>query len=417
MGENELIYIPWACGAISCITAIIGCLGAQFRNKCGRVVLIIYVICLVVSLSLAVGSVAQCFADEANVYNYALRQWRALTATQERVFEWDHLCCNFITIPPCCRFEPSAERYCINEYVCYEKVEVHLLEQFELIKVTSMFHAIILGIVLLLAVSLCIFLHCKEIREQKQLETKPKLMTSYTRNQKQETEAINKPKSTDDGIQKHLEFELTETENLKLKVIESNEVRNNAIFKPETNENVKRQNAKNIKPEKGKNVKRENVKKIKSENDKNVKRDNGKNMKSENGKKIKRKKVKTVKPENAKNRTPKKSKNVKSKNGKNIKPKNGKQIERNQKRETTMKRESNQRKSTNPYNLQTLCQELDMRKESGDLSMKRKSNQNNRSKTKKNVKSKTKKNSKKKSNQNSKRKTKKIRKTSNNPFA
>merc|ERR1712113_889077 len=332
------------------------------------------------------GSVAQCFADEANVYNYALRQWRALTATQERVFEWDHLCCNFITIPPCCRFEPSAERYCINEYVCYEKVEVHLLEQFELIKVTSMFHAIILGIVLLLAVSLCIFLHCKEIREQKQLEngdenttkkkeyktekeTKPKLMTSYTRNQKQETEAINEPKSTNDGIQRHLEFELTENENLKLKVIESNEVRNNAIFKPETNENVKRKN--------------------------------GKNMKSENGK--------TVKPENGKNRTPKKSKNVKPKNGKNIRPKNGKQIERNQKRETTMKRESNQRKSTNPYNLQTLCQELDMRKESGDLSMKRKSNQNNRSKTKKN--------SKKKSNQNSKRKTKKIRKTSNNPFA
>merc|ERR1712113_920866 len=226
------------------------------------------------------GSVAQCFADEANVYNYALRQWRALTATQERVFEWDHLCCNFITIPPCCRFEPSAERYCINEYVCYEKVEVHLLEQFELIKVTSMFHAIILGIVLLLAITLCIFLHCKEIREQKQLEngdenttqkeTKPKLMTSYTRNQKQETEAINKPKSTNDGIQRHLEFELTENENLKLKVIESNEVRNNAIFKPETNENVKR----------------ENGKKIKSENDKNVKRGNGKNMKSENGKKI-----------------------------------------------------------------------------------------------------------------------------------
>merc|ERR1712154_469039 len=314
----------------------------------------------------------------------------------------DHLCCNFITIPPCCRFEPSAERYCINEYVCYEKVEVHLLEQFELIKVTSMFHAIILGIVLLLAVSLCIFFHCKEIREQKQLEngdenttkkedkyqntkqkeTKPKLMTSYTRNQKQETEAINKPKSTDDGIQRHLEFELTENENLKLKVIESNEVRNNAIFTPETDGNVKRKNGKNIDPE----------------NDKNVKRENGKNMKSENGKKIKRKKVKTVKP----------------KNGKNIKPKNGKQITKNQKRETTMRRESNQRKSTNPYNLQTLCQELDMRKESGDLSMKRKSNQNNRSKTKKNIKSKTKKNSKKK---NSKRKTKKIRKTSNNPFA
>merc|ERR1712045_626915 len=290
--ENELLYIPWACGATSCIPAIIGCLGAQFRNKCGRVMLIIYVICVVVSLSLAVGSVAQCFADEANVYNYALRQWRALTATQERVFEWDHLCCNFITIPPCCRFEPSAERYCINEYVCYEKVEVHLLEQFELIKVTSMFHAIILGIVLLLAVSLCIFLHCKEIREQKQLEngdenttkkedkyqntkqkeTKPKLMTSSTRNQKQETEAINKPKSTSDGIQRHLEFELTENENLKLKVIESNEVRNNAIFTPETDGNVKRKNGKNMKPENGK--------KIKSQNDKNVKPENGKNTKS-----------------------------------------------------------------------------------------------------------------------------------------
>merc|ERR1712228_1151862 len=91
----------------------------------------------------------------------ALRQWRALTATQERVFEWDHLCCNF---------EPSAERYCINEYVCYEKVEVHLLEQFKLIQVTSMFQAIILGIVLVLSSSLCIFLHCKDIQDQKKLE-------------------------------------------------------------------------------------------------------------------------------------------------------------------------------------------------------------------------------------------------------
>merc|ERR1712087_75920 len=83
-----------------------------------------------------------------------------------------------------------------------------------------------------------------------------------------------KSKSKDDGIQRHLEFELTENENLKLKVIESNEVRNNAIFKPETNENVKRKN------------------------DKNIKRENGKNTKSENSKKIKREKVKTVKPEN-----------------------------------------------------------------------------------------------------------------------
>merc|ERR1712157_379367 len=121
----------------------------------------------------------------------------------------------------------------------------------------------------------------------KQKETKPKLMTAYTRNQKQETEAINKPKSTDDGIQRHLEFELTENENLKLKVIESNEVRNNAIFKPETNENVKPKNGKNIKPENGK--------KIKSETQQNVKRENVKNTKSANGKKIKRKKVQNVK--------------------------------------------------------------------------------------------------------------------------
>merc|ERR1712157_700953 len=124
-------------------------------------------------------------------------------------------------------------------------------------------------------------------KEDKYQNTKPKLMTSYTRNQKQECEAINKPKSTDDGIQRHLEFELTENENLKLKVIESNEVRNNAIFKPETNENVKPKNGKNIKPENGK--------KIKSETQQNVKRENVKNTKSANGKKIKRKKVQNVK--------------------------------------------------------------------------------------------------------------------------
>merc|ERR1712176_727014 len=291
-------------------TAIMGCLGAQFRNKCGRVMLIIYVICLVVSLSLAVGSVAQCFADEANVYNYALRQWRALTATQERVFEWDHLCCNFITIPPCCRFEPSAERYCINEYVCYEKVEVHLLEQFELIKVTSMFHAIILGIVLLLAVSLCIFLHCKEIREQKQLEngdkdtnnyttkkeTKPKLMTSYTRNQKRETDANIKRKLTeDDDLQGKYgkNLELTENKNLTLKVIESNEIRNNAIFTPETDGNIQPETKKMVKPKNGKNVKPKNGNNGKVGDGKAAKSGNGKNVKVENGKNSKKTKRKT----------------------------------------------------------------------------------------------------------------------------
>merc|ERR1712045_1013588 len=326
--ENELIYIPWACGAISCITAIIGCLGAQFRNKCGRVMLIIYVICLVVSLSLAVGSVAQCFADEANVYNYALRQWRALTATQERVFEWDHLCCNFITIPPCCRFEPSAVRYCINEYVCYEKVEVHLLEQFNLIRGTSMFQAIILGIVLVLSGSLCIFLHCKEIREQKQLEngdkdtnnyttkkeTKPKLMTSYTRNQKRETDANIKRKLTeDDDLQGKYgkNLELTENKNLTLKVIESNEIRNNAIFTPETDGNIQPETKKMVKPKNGKNVKPQNGKNVKPKNGNSGKVGDGKGAKSGNGK--------NVKVENGKN-----SKKTKRKTGQNTKRKGSK---------------------------------------------------------------------------------------------
>merc|ERR1712003_203474 len=165
----------------------------------------------------------------------------------------------------------------INEYVCYEKVEVHLLEQFELIKVTSMFHAIILGIVLLLAVSLCIFLHCKEIREQKQLEngdkdtnnytkkeTKPKLMTSYTRNQKRETDANIKRKLTeDDDLQGKYgkNLELTENKNLTLKVIESNEIRNNAIFTPETDGNIQPETKKMVKPKNGKNVKRKKRKK------------------------------------------------------------------------------------------------------------------------------------------------------------
>jgi len=274
------------------------------------------------------------------------------------VFEWDHLCCNFITIPPCCRFEPSAERYCINEYVCYEKVEVHLLEQFELIKVTSMFHAIILGIVLLLAVSLCIFLHCKEIREQKQLEngdkdtnnyttkkeTKPKLMTSYTRNQKRETDANIKRKLTeDDDLQGKYgkNLELTENKNLTLKVIESNEIRNNAIFTPETDGNIQPETKKMVKPKNGKNVKRKkgkNGKNGKVQNGKNVKPKNGNNGKVGDGKGAKSGNGKNVKVENGKN-----SKKTKRKTGQNTKRKGSK------KKMKGSKKKSQQTAANNPF--------------------------------------------------------------------
>merc|ERR1712083_388694 len=127
-------------------------------------------------------------------------------------------------------------------------------------------------------------------------------MTSYTRNQKRETDANIKRKLTeDDDLQGKYgkNLEITENKNLTLKVIESNEIRNNAIFTPETDGNIQPETKKMVKPKNGKNVKRKkgkngkNVKPKNGNNGKGAKSENGKNVKVENGKNSKKTKRKT----------------------------------------------------------------------------------------------------------------------------
>ena len=72
-----------------------------------RLLLVAYLACVGLALGLAVAGCAQGFADKENEYNYALRQWRALTNAQIIQFQTAHLCCNFDTLTPCCRFAPG----------------------------------------------------------------------------------------------------------------------------------------------------------------------------------------------------------------------------------------------------------------------------------------------------------------------
>eukprot|EP01083_Nonionella_stella_P167397 562493_1 len=94
--EEELIYTPYICGVMSVVTSVIGCIGAKSRDKCGKCMLLVYIVALGISLSLGIASVAQGFADKLNVYKYAQRQWDQLTLEQKRHFEWEHFCCNLI---------------------------------------------------------------------------------------------------------------------------------------------------------------------------------------------------------------------------------------------------------------------------------------------------------------------------------
>eukprot|EP00483_Globobulimina_turgida_P009764 UN09783 len=147
--EEELIYVPYVCGVLSIVTSFKGCLGAKSRDKCGRCMLILYIVSLLRSLIFGISSVAQGLADKTNVYKYAQRQWDQLTDDQEHQFEWEHFCCNFKNLDPCCRFT-YGEGECINEYVCFDKVKDHLLENFQIIVVTATLHTVYLFIVLFL---------------------------------------------------------------------------------------------------------------------------------------------------------------------------------------------------------------------------------------------------------------------------
>eukprot|EP01083_Nonionella_stella_P154714 498906_1 len=134
--EEELIYLPYSAAGICLVTAVIGFVGAKTRKECGKIMLIVYIICVVMCCILSIASTVQAFADMGNRYHYAERQWDALTAVEEKTFEFHHYCCNFYTIEPCCRFGYGVTD-CVNEYYCFEKVEEHLIEQFTIIGVTS----------------------------------------------------------------------------------------------------------------------------------------------------------------------------------------------------------------------------------------------------------------------------------------
>ena len=118
--------------------------------------LLAYILCVLIALGLGIASAAQAFADSSNVYFYAQRQWRGMAIAQELTFQQTFLCCNFDTVMPCCRRDGQGD--CINEFMCYERVEPHLLENFHIIAATSTVQSIYLFGVAVLALLLCKFI-------------------------------------------------------------------------------------------------------------------------------------------------------------------------------------------------------------------------------------------------------------------
>lgn len=139
--------------------------GAKTRSKWA---LVVYLLFIAIALGLGIASAAQAFADSGNVFNYAQRQWRAMTITQTNTFQQMFLCCNFDTVMPCCR--RSGQGDCLNEFMCYEKVDTHLLENFHIIAATSTIQSIYLFAVAVLALLLCKFIEYNPNDVAKELE-------------------------------------------------------------------------------------------------------------------------------------------------------------------------------------------------------------------------------------------------------
>merc|ERR1711902_419125 len=133
----------------------------------GRVMLLIYNIMLAISLALGVAACAQATADKSNVWQYAERQWNAMTYVEEQIFEWDHFCCNFDKLDPCCRFT-YGEGECVNEYICFERVQPRLIDQFNIIITCSVVHACYLFIVFLLTTTLYAVLTIRDKYQESQ---------------------------------------------------------------------------------------------------------------------------------------------------------------------------------------------------------------------------------------------------------
>merc|ERR1712228_640714 len=151
--ENELVWVAWGCAGVSMIASFIGCIGARNRS---RVALVVYLLFVGIALGLGITSTAQAFADSGNTYNYAMRQWRGMTIHQTLQFQQTFLCCNFDTVMPCCRRDGQGD--CINEFMCYERVDPHLTENFHIIAATSTVQSIYLFAVALFSLFLCKFI-------------------------------------------------------------------------------------------------------------------------------------------------------------------------------------------------------------------------------------------------------------------
>ena len=76
-----------------------------------------------------------------------------MTYEQEQIYQHDHLCCNFDSIDPCCRWAVG-EGECENEYMCFDRVEPHLRTQFKIISNCAILQTVILAIIMSLALGL-----------------------------------------------------------------------------------------------------------------------------------------------------------------------------------------------------------------------------------------------------------------------
>merc|ERR1719361_269197 len=155
--DPEVLYVPYATAGMSMVTAFVGCVGYKLRHRC---VLMAYMVCLGITLALAIGATTQVKADEYNVALYAKRQWWEMTYEQEQIYQHDHLCCNFDNIDPRCRWAVG-EGECENEYMCFERIKPHLQTQFRLIGNCAILHTAILACVMVLAVGLLCTLQFK----------------------------------------------------------------------------------------------------------------------------------------------------------------------------------------------------------------------------------------------------------------
>ena len=73
------------------------------------------------------------------------------------------------------------EGECVNEYICFEKVKPHLIDQFNIIITCSAIHSVYLFILFLMSITLYTVLSIRDKIEEKQQDTKEKVEDSVTK--------------------------------------------------------------------------------------------------------------------------------------------------------------------------------------------------------------------------------------------